>query len=55
MLTVRTVCDEAGNRLLTDDDVDALSKQWAGLVDKLFTVARDLNRLAKDEAGKSAN
>src|SRR5688572_32507685 len=46
-LLVRCVCDEAGKRLFSDDDADALGETSAVPLDRLFPVAQRLNRLTK--------
>lgn len=43
MLVARTVVDDEGNRILTDEDADAVGKQSAAWVDRLFAVAQRLS------------
>jgi len=49
-LLVRTVCDEQGKPLLSQNDVDELGQQSADVLSKLFTVASRLNGLSKSDA-----
>lgn len=49
LLLVRCITDESGNRIFTDEDAPALSvKNWKAL-DKLWNIARRVNRLSPDE------
>jgi hypothetical protein len=50
-LLVQTVCDEAGERILHDDDFELLStNKAAATIEKIVDVARDLNKISgKDE------
>lgn len=55
-LLVRCLCDEAGKRLLTDDDLSAVGEIDAAIVVPLFEAARKLNGIgqeAADEAKKN--
>jgi hypothetical protein len=38
-------CDEHGNRLFSDEDVQALGEEWAAPIDRIFDVAGKLNRI----------
>lgn len=44
-LLVRTLCDEDGNRLLEDDDMEALSDRSADVLGRLFQKAQELSGL----------
>src|ERR1035437_8715941 len=48
-LLVRCLTDENGNRLFTDADALQLGTKSANILDRLFTVARKLNGLSKDD------
>lgn len=48
-LAVRTLCDQQGNRLFTDDDLDAVSGLSARELDKVFSVAQRLNGIGADD------
>jgi hypothetical protein len=50
-LLVQTVCDEAGERILHDDDFELLStNKAAATIEKIVDIARDLNKISgKDE------
>lgn len=45
-LLVKTICDEAGNRIFTDSDVDALGSKSASALERLFPVAQKLSGLS---------
>lgn len=51
-LLVRCLCTEAGDRLFTDADADALGRKNAAALDRLFEVAQRLNGLAKGDVEK---
>jgi len=44
-----TVCDEDGNRLFTEEDVEALSGKSAAALQKVYNVAMRLNRFTKKD------
>lgn len=46
---VRCLTDEAGKPLFTADDIEALSSKSAKALDRLYTVAKRLNGIGKDE------
>lgn len=49
-LTVCTVCDEAGNLLLTWEDVNTLSKNMtAARLEKIVNEAQELNRISEED------
>lgn len=48
-LVVATACDEQGNRVFSDEDVDALGELPAKDVAKLFDVATKLNGMSKED------
>jgi len=50
----RVMCDDAGNRLFSDTDVEALGRKSAAVLDKLFAAAQKLNRLTKDDVEELA-
>lgn len=43
------VIDEAGNRLFTDNDVQALNGKHSGVIEKIFTAIAKLSGVAEDE------
>jgi len=45
-LLVRTVVDEQGERLFTDDEIDLVGALSAGALDRLFAVAARLSRIS---------
>ena len=45
-LLVITICDEDGNRIFTDADVEALGAKSASALDKLFEIAQRLSGLS---------
>lgn len=53
-LLVRCIVDDAGARLFTDADADALGGKSAAALDRLFTVARKLNGLTKEDVEELA-
>jgi hypothetical protein len=56
-LVVRSVVDENGDRLFTDQDANALGTKSAAALDRIFEVAAKLSRLSEEDveelAGKS--
>ena len=46
-LCALTICDETGNRLFSDKDVDALGEKNAAVLQKVFGVAQRLSGLTK--------
>lgn len=53
-LLVLVLVDEAGNRLFTDQDIPALGKKSAGVLDRLFEVAKRLNRISRKDVEELA-
>lgn len=47
-LVCLSVCDELGERLFTDSDVDAMDKKSAKVIQRLFDVAKRLSGLTDD-------
>jgi len=45
-LLVRTIVDEQGKRLFTDDEIDLVGALSAGALDRLFAVAARLSRIS---------
>jgi hypothetical protein len=57
-LAVKTVCDEKGNRLFSDDDADALGKKSGKVLDRIFDAAQRLNGIgdkAVEEIAKNSD
>jgi hypothetical protein len=56
-LVVKTVVDEQGERVFSDQDANALGKKSASALDRIFEVAARLSRLSDEDveelAGKS--
>ena len=46
------IVDDQGNRLFTQDDIEALGKKCSAAIDKVFEVADDLNGISAEMAGK---
>lgn len=44
-----TLCDEKGNRLFKDDQVQALSKKSAKALDRVYEAAIKLNKLSDED------
>jgi len=44
-LLARCLADEDGNRLFSDDEIDALGQKSAAVLDRLFKVAEEMNGL----------
>ncbi|KPK67836.1 MAG: hypothetical protein AMJ84_12280 [Acidithiobacillales bacterium SM23_46] len=53
-LCARTIVDENGNRLFTEDDVEALGKKSGTALDRIFEVAQRLNGIGADAMEKLA-
>lgn len=49
-----TICDEHGNRLFSDGDIQALAKKNAAALDRVFSVARRLSGLGENEVEELA-
>lgn len=54
MLLVRTICDESGQRVFTDEDVDAVNQLDAAVVCELFERAQRLSGLTDDDVEELA-
>ena len=48
MLLVLTLCDESGNPIFTEKDLDELNKKNSKVIENLFTKASDLNGLSPE-------
>ena len=48
LLTIFCACDESGNLLFTEDDLDAISRKPAALLDAIYQAAIELNALGRD-------
>src|SRR4051812_3187961 len=48
-LCVRTICDESGQRLFTDQDIDALGKKSAAALDRCVEVALRLSKITAED------
>ena len=48
-LCVMTICDEKGKRLFTDEQINALGEKSAVVLDRIFDIARRINRLNDDD------
>jgi hypothetical protein len=46
-LVVRCACDEAGERLFQDADVEAVGEKSAAAIDRLYSVAARLSKISK--------
>ena len=53
-LVVRTAVDEDGNRIFTDEDVEAVGKKSAAGIDKIFAVASRLSGFSKEDVEELA-
>lgn len=51
-LCVVCICDENGNRLFTDDDVELLSKKSGKELNRIFGVAQRLSGITTEEVEK---
>ena len=49
ILCVLTVCDKDGKRIFKDDDAQALGEKSSIILDKVFQVARRVNKLTDDD------
>ena len=55
-LVVLTICDENGNRLFNDDEVEKLGKKNAKVINRLFEIAQRLSGIGSkdvEELGKN--
>ena len=52
-MLVRSICDKDGNRLFEDQDVDALFKKSAKVLDRIQTVCDDLNGVGQKAVEKA--
>ncbi len=50
-LFVRSVIDEEGERVFSDDDVETVGRKNGVAVDRVFAVASRLSLMGKDDAG----
>ena len=48
-LLVKTICDEKGSRIFSDDDAVLLGEKSAAVLDKLFDRVMTLNRFKKED------
>ena len=48
-LCAMTICDSKGKRLFTDQQMEALGQKSAVVLDRIFDVARKMNRLNDDD------
>lgn len=48
-LCAMTICDDKGKRLFTDNQISNLGSKSAVALDRVFSVAKDLNRLSDDD------
>jgi hypothetical protein len=48
-LAVFTLCDEMGGRLFTTEEIDAVGELDSMLLDRVFDVARRMNRMTREE------
>jgi len=56
-LVARTVCDESGNRLFTDDEIAKVGALPCAIVDKLYSVGARLSAVSQkdeEELGKNS-
>lgn len=53
-IVVRTVCDDKGNRLFSDDDIPRVSLMPAAVLDKMYGVGARLSGVSKDDAEELA-
>jgi hypothetical protein len=54
-LVALTLCDESGERLFLDGEIDALGRKSARALDRVFAVAQRLNGIGTDEAQAAKN
>lgn len=48
-LCVMTICDEKGKRIFTNDQINALGDKSAVVLDRIFDIARRINKLNDDD------
>ena len=48
-LLVKTLCNEKGELLFSDDDIEELSKKSSSVIDRLFKKSQELNGLTGEE------
>lgn len=48
-LCVQCIVDDEGNRIFTDDDIEALSQKSGAVIDRVFEVARRLNGMTDED------
>lgn len=53
-LCALTICDEEGNRLFSDADVEALGRKSAAALTRVFAVAQRLSGLTQDDVDELA-
>lgn len=53
-LVAKCLCDEAGERLFTEQDIPALGEKSAAVLDRLFGVCMKHNRFSKDDVEELA-
>lgn len=53
-LAALAICDESGQRLFTDADIQALAKKSAAALDRVFTVAQRLSGLTDGDVEELA-
>jgi len=46
--------DEAGQRIFSDDDIEALAAKSANAIDRVWEAASKLNRMAEEDIGELA-
>lgn len=51
-LLTLTICDEAGNRIFSDADVEKLGKKSSKIMDKLFAIAQRLSGLGEKDVAE---
>lgn len=54
-LAVRIICDEAGNRLFEDKEIDKLSAWNSILMDRVFEAGSELNKMDIKSLEKNSN
>lgn len=52
-LLVRTLVDEQGKRIFKDEDISLLSKKNARIIDELYEISSDLNKLSGESSEES--
>lgn len=53
-IVARTVCDEKGNRLFSDEDIPKVSKMSAAVLDRMYVVGARLSGVSKSDAEELA-